>query len=224
MRLLRFRPLSISATTRHGRQRSESSRTSGERRPLGTSDVIDAEHAACEVLTQRPVADPTTAHGPREAIRLVRTAHGSGESSGHRHEDAHGHGDPDHRVGRVAWRSRAHDRLLGQATGGYRLNRGGNRRANAALSRAVVARMRGYEPTIVVVGRRTTEGLSRKDIIRGVTRFLVREVLRLLAPTMSTPVTRDASGDVTLWRSIGEKVNSRPRDIVRRYDAWRTRL
>ena len=43
-------------------------------------------------------------------------------------------------------------------TNRHRLNRGGNRQANAALHRIVVTRMRGYQPTVDYVARRTREG------------------------------------------------------------------
>ena len=45
----------------------------------------------------------------------------------------------------------------------YRLNRGGNLQANAALHRVVAARMRGYQPTIDYVRRRTAEGKSKTE-------------------------------------------------------------
>jgi transposase len=62
----------------------------------------------------------------------------------------------------------------------HRLNRGGNRQANAALYRAVIVRMRWHQPTIEYVARRTKEGLSKKEIIRCLKRYLAREVFGLL--------------------------------------------
>ena len=70
----------------------------------------------------------------------------------------------------------------GKTSGRYRINRGGNRQANAALYRAVIVRMRWHEPTIAYVKKRTAEGLSKRDIIRCLKRYLVREVYRLLPP------------------------------------------
>jgi transposase len=61
-------------------------------------------------------------------------------------------------------------------TSRHRLYRGGHRQANAALYRAVIVRMRFHEPTIAYVTRRSGEGLSKKDIIRCLKRFLAREV------------------------------------------------
>jgi transposase len=40
----------------------------------------------------------------------------------------------------------------------HRLNRGGNRQANAVLYRVVITRMRGHQPTLDYVRRRTAEG------------------------------------------------------------------
>jgi transposase len=59
----------------------------------------------------------------------------------------------------------------GKTNGRHRLNRGGNRQANAALYRAVIVRMRWHAPTIAYVERRTADGLSKKDIIRCLKRF-----------------------------------------------------
>jgi transposase len=61
-------------------------------------------------------------------------------------------------------------------TNKHRLYRGGHRQANAALYRTVILRMRFHQPTIDYVARRTAEGLSKKDIIRCLKRFLAREV------------------------------------------------
>jgi transposase len=75
----------------------------------------------------------------------------------------------------------------GKTSGRHRLNRGGNRQANAALYRAVVVRMRWHPPTIAYVDRRTAEGLSKKEITRCLKRYVAREIYRLLpAPSSST--------------------------------------
>ena len=70
----------------------------------------------------------------------------------------------------------------GKTNGRYRLNRGGNRQANAALYRAVIVRMRWHAPTIAYVERRTKEGLTKRDIIRCLKRYLAREIYHLLPP------------------------------------------
>lgn len=68
----------------------------------------------------------------------------------------------------------------GRTNGRHRLNRGGNRQANAALYRVVIVRMRWHPPTIAYVDRRTAEGLTKKDIIRCLKRFVAREIYALL--------------------------------------------
>lgn len=62
----------------------------------------------------------------------------------------------------------------------HRLYRGGNRQANAALYRVVIVRMRWHQPTIDYVARRTAEGMSKREIIRCLKRYLARELFRLL--------------------------------------------
>ena len=254
----------------------------GERRLLGKSDVIDAEHAAREVLAGRATTIPKSSNGSIESIRLVRIARGTAVKAqttamialkaalvtasdqlraeleplgDHKllvacaalvaggdladpgpamrytlralatrwlsiHEEVKTHtshlkcltqqvapalveafgigpevagellvaaGDNTDRI-----RSEAAFAKLcgvspipassGKTSGRYRLNRGGNRQANAALYRAVIVRMRWHEPTIAYVKKRTAEGLTKKDIIRCLKRYLVREVYRLLPP------------------------------------------
>ena len=68
----------------------------------------------------------------------------------------------------------------------HRLNRGGNRQANAALYRTVIVRMRWHAPTISYVERRTAEGLTKREIIRCLKRFVARDVYKLL-PAPSIP-------------------------------------
>jgi transposase len=48
----------------------------------------------------------------------------------------------------------------------HRLNRGGDRRANNALWRIALVRMRCHPPTRASVERRTKQGLSKLDILR----------------------------------------------------------
>ena len=55
-----------------------------------------------------------------------------------------------------------------------------NRQANAALYRVVIVRMRWHQPTIDYVARRTAEGMSKREIIRCLKRYLARELFRLL--------------------------------------------
>lgn len=62
----------------------------------------------------------------------------------------------------------------------HRLNRGGDRAANNALHTIVLVRMRYDERTRTYVQRRTHEGLSKKEIIRCLKRFVAREVYHAL--------------------------------------------
>ncbi|MBJ7593532.1 MAG: IS110 family transposase [Candidatus Dormibacteraeota bacterium] len=62
----------------------------------------------------------------------------------------------------------------------HRLNRGGNRDANRALYTIVLGRMRLDERTRAYVARRTAEGLSKRDIMRCLKRYVVRDVFRVL--------------------------------------------
>ena len=48
-------------------------------------------------------------------------------------------------------------------TSRHRPNRGGNRQANAALYRVVIVRLRGHQPTLDYVRRRTAEGKSKPE-------------------------------------------------------------
>ena len=65
----------------------------------------------------------------------------------------------------------------------HRLNRGGDRQANTALYRIVVVRLRWHEPTRKYMARRTTQGLSKKEIIRCLKRYVAREVFAALMKT-----------------------------------------
>jgi transposase len=62
----------------------------------------------------------------------------------------------------------------------HRLNRGGDRQANAALPRIVVVRLRWHQPTRDDAARRTTEGKTSKEILRCLKRYAAREVSTVL--------------------------------------------
>jgi transposase len=67
----------------------------------------------------------------------------------------------------------------------YRLNRGGDRRANSALHMIVVCRMRLDQRTNDYVNRRLAEDKSKREIIRCLKRYIARETYR----TLTTPNT-----------------------------------
>ena len=62
----------------------------------------------------------------------------------------------------------------------HRVNRGGDRQANAALYRIVLVRLRHHEPTQDYMRRRTTEGKSKPEIIRCLKRYVAREIYAVL--------------------------------------------
>ena len=62
----------------------------------------------------------------------------------------------------------------------YRLNRGGDRHANAALWNIVITRLRSDPRTQTYMRRRLGEGRSKSDIIRVLKRYVAREVYRHL--------------------------------------------
>ena len=65
-------------------------------------------------------------------------------------------------------------------TNRHRLNRGGDRRANAALYRIVVVRLSHDLRTRAYMLRRTGEGLSKSEIIRCLKRYVAREVFSVI--------------------------------------------
>ena len=65
----------------------------------------------------------------------------------------------------------------------HRLNRGGDRAANRALHTIVLCRMSWDPRTRAYVERRTQQGLTKKDIMRCLKRYVAREVYK----TLTTP-------------------------------------
>jgi transposase len=75
----------------------------------------------------------------------------------------------------------------------HRLNRGGDRQANAALYRVVLVRLGYHQPTKDYLTRRLAEGKSKNEIIRCLKRYIAREVFAALQPPrhqLLTPATR----------------------------------
>jgi transposase len=74
----------------------------------------------------------------------------------------------------------------------HRLNRGGNRDANRALWVVAMTRMSRDPRTRDYVARRTTQGLTKKEIIRCLKRYIAREIYRaLLAVASQSQVVPD---------------------------------
>jgi transposase len=71
----------------------------------------------------------------------------------------------------------------GRTSGRHRLSRGGDRAANSALYIVTIVRMRHHQPTRDYVERRTAEGLSKREIIRCLKRYIAREIYNNLPRT-----------------------------------------
>jgi len=63
----------------------------------------------------------------------------------------------------------------------HRLNRGGDRQANAALHRIVLTRMSSHPETKTYVNRRRAEGLNTAEIMRCLKRYVARQTFKHLA-------------------------------------------
>ena len=74
----------------------------------------------------------------------------------------------------------------------HRLNRGGDRAANSALYTVVMVRMRYHQPTRDYVERRTQQGLTKREIIRCLKRYVVRELLPLIHEALDHPAPATA--------------------------------
>jgi transposase len=78
----------------------------------------------------------------------------------------------------------------GRTSGRHRLSRGGDRAANSALYIVTIVRMRHHQATRDYVERRTAEGLSKREIIRCLKRYIAREIYaNLPQPAAATAPT-----------------------------------
>ena len=62
----------------------------------------------------------------------------------------------------------------------HRLNRGGDRQANAALYRIVIVRLRYHPPTRSYMQQRLQQGLTKPEIIRCLKRYVARDIYHIL--------------------------------------------
>jgi transposase len=70
----------------------------------------------------------------------------------------------------------------------HRLNRSGDRTLNSAVHTIVTTRRRmNHTPTSTYIARRTTEGLSDKEILRCLKRYAIRQLYRFLQTNAVTP-------------------------------------
>ena len=72
----------------------------------------------------------------------------------------------------------------------HRLNRGGDRQANAALYRIVLCRLRWDDRTRAYAERRTAEGKTKKEIIRCLKRYVTRELHHIITTHDPKPAPR----------------------------------
>jgi len=77
----------------------------------------------------------------------------------------------------------------------HRLNRGGSRAANNALWTIAMVRMRSDPRTRIYVERRTSEGLTLKEIHRCLKRYIVRELFPLILRDLAAVDSAAYSGD-----------------------------
>ena len=121
----------------------------------------------------------------------------------------------------------------------HRLNRSGNRQANHALWRIANARLITDAQTRAYAARRTSEGKSRREIVRCLKRYIAREVFRTLTRPEAVPRgadlhdARTAAGfnlnqvaavlrvDPTRVSRL-ERALDFDRDLADRYAAWLT--
>ena len=80
----------------------------------------------------------------------------------------------------------------GRTTGRHRLSRSGDRAANSALYIVTIVRLRHHEPTRAYVERRTNEGLTKREIIRCLKRYIAREIYANLPHSQSNSAVEES--------------------------------
>ena len=85
-------------------------------------------------------------------------------------------------------------------TNRHRLNRGGDRQANAALYRVVLVRLSHDLRTRDYMNRRTGEGMSKTEVIRCLKRYAAREVFSALAELVQSARSRSLTFIATVLK------------------------
>lgn len=93
----------------------------------------------------------------------------------------------------------------------HRLNRGGNRRANCALHRIALCRLKGDGRTVAYAERRAAEQKSPREIARCLKRFIAREAYRALLHPLEVrkregPALREARLALGLTQAAAAKL------------------
>src|SRR5207247_195688 len=84
----------------------------------------------------------------------------------------------------------------------HRLNRGGNREANRSLWVIAIVRMASDPSTQSYVQRRTQQGLSKKEILRCLKRYIARQLYRLLLGPRQASSRASSTPALTANRSV----------------------
>jgi hypothetical protein len=77
----------------------------------------------------------------------------------------------------------------------HRLNRGGDRLANAALHRIAITRLRRDQRTRDYIDQRTRDGKTRREAIRCLKRYIARGIYNLIDPSLL-----DEHRGIRVWR------------------------
>lgn len=108
----------------------------------------------------------------------------------------------------------------------HRLNKGGDRQANAALHRVALVRMSSDPRTRDYVARKRARGHTPKEILRCLKRAIAREVFHHLTNPQPVPVTDDLTA---LRHSRRITIHGRVRHVTlneasRHFDIWPARI
>ena len=119
----------------------------------------------------------------------------------------------------------------------HRLSRRGDRQANSSLYRIVVVRMSTDARTRAYAAKRTEDGLSKKDIIRCLKRYVAREIFHVMQNPRPAPLTNDlrtlrlelgltqviVAAALGTWPATISRIEhgkSRDREAIARYRTW----
>lgn len=80
----------------------------------------------------------------------------------------------------------------------HRLNRGGDRQGNHALHQIIINRMAHHQPTRDYVARRTSQGMTKRDVIRCLKRYLARQVYAHITTALNQPNPQPAAPEQPL--------------------------